>query len=109
VVIPSYSRRSALADEDLIRVVGGIRYPSSKDIVQVGFCEAERDWRSHGLRWFFDKFTLPRDNPGDQYFHEAGSRHCPNLMSPGQREKIGAQVFNAVHEIPLMTTEEHAQ
>jgi hypothetical protein len=100
VIIPSYSKRSNLADEDLIRVVGGIASPS-KDILRVGFCQAERDWRKHGVRWFFDKFALPRDRFDDPVFREPASLYCPTLMSPRQREKIGAQVFPSVYEIPL--------
>jgi hypothetical protein len=100
VIIPSYSKRSNLADEDLIRVVGGIASPT-KDILQVGFCQAERDWRKHGVRWFFDKFALPRDRFDDPVFREPASLYCPTLMTPRQREKIGAQVFPSVYEIPL--------
>lgn len=100
VIIPSYAKRSNLADEDLIRVVGGIRHPS-KDFVQVGFCQAERDWRKHGLRWFFDKFTLPRDRFDDKVFLEPASRYCPSLMTAEQKDKVGAQVFTSTYEIPL--------
>ena len=100
VIIPSYAKRSNLADEDLIRVVGGIRHPS-KDFVQVGFCQAERDWRKHGLRWFFDKFTLPRDRFDDKVFLEPASRYCPSLMTAEQKNKVGAQVFTSTYEIPL--------
>lgn len=100
VIIPSYAKRSTLADEDLIRVVGGISYPS-KDFVQVGFCQAERDWKKHGLRWFFDKFTLPRDRFDDQVFLEPASRYCPSLMTAEQKEKVGAQVFSSTYEISL--------
>jgi hypothetical protein len=100
VVIPSYAKRSNLADEDLIRVVGGITHPS-KDFVKVGFCQAERNWRRHGLRWFFDKFALPRDRFDDTVFREPASRYCPTWMTPEQREKVGAQVFVSTYEIPL--------
>jgi len=100
VIIPSYSKRSNLADEDLIRVVGGIASPY-KDMLEVGFCQAERDWRKHGVRWFFDKFALPRDRFADPIFLEPASLYCPTLMSPRQRERIGAQVFPSVYEIPL--------
>lgn len=100
VIIPSYSKRSNLADEDLIRVVGGIASPN-KDILRVGFCQAERDWKKHGVRWFFDKFALPRDRFDDPIFREPASLYCPTLMTPRQREKIGAQVFPSVYEIPL--------
>lgn len=100
VIIPSYSKRSNLADEDLIRVVGGIASPY-KDMLEVGFCQAERDWRTHGVRWFFDKFALPRDRFDDPVFREPASLYCPTLMTPRQRERIGAQVFPSVYEIPL--------
>lgn len=100
VVIPSYTKRSNLADEDLLRVVGGISNPS-KDFVQVGFCQAERNWRQHGLRWFFDKFALPQDRFDDTVFREPASRYCPTLMTSDQREKVGAQVFISTYEIPL--------
>lgn len=107
VYIPSFAKNSALTgEEDLIRVEGGIWSPNSKDIVNVGFCEAERGWRRHGLRWFFDKFALPRDDPEAQVFTDSGSRHCPNLMSLDQEERIGAQVFRAVYEIPLFVPSE---
>ena len=100
VIIPSYSKRSNLADEDLIRVVGGIASPD-KDFLRVGFCQAESDWRKHGVGWFFDKFALPRDRLDNPVFREPGSLHCPTLMTPRQRERIGAQVFPLVFEIPL--------
>ncbi|MCP9796235.1 hypothetical protein [Cyanobium sp. Lug-B] len=100
VIIPSYSKRSNLADEDLIRVVGGIASPY-KDFLGVGFCQAERDWRKHGVRWFFDKFALPRDGFEDTVFKEPASLYCPSLMTTRQRERIGAQVFPSVYEIPL--------
>ncbi len=100
VIIPSYFKRSNLADEDLIRVVGGIASPY-KDMLEVGFCQAERDWRKHGVRWFFDKFALPRDRFEDPVFREPASLYCPTLMTPRQRERIGAQVFPSVYEIPL--------
>jgi hypothetical protein len=100
VIIPSYAKRSTLADEDLIRVVGGITQPS-KELVKIGFCQAERSWDKHGLRWFFDKFLLPRDRFDDTIFKEPASRYCPSLMTPEQKEKIGAQVFVSTFEIPL--------
>jgi hypothetical protein len=100
VIIPSYAKRSNLADEDLIRVVGGISHPS-KDFVRVGFCQAERDWRKHGLRWFFDKFALAQDRFDDKVFREPASRYCPTLMSADQKEQVGAQVFTSTYEIPL--------
>jgi hypothetical protein len=99
-IIPSYPKRSNLADEDLIRVVGGIHQPS-KELIQIGFCQAERTWDRHGLRWFFDKFLLPRDRFDDTVFKEPASRYCPTLMTPEQRERIGAQVFVSTFEIPL--------
>lgn len=99
-IIPSYPKRSNLADEDLIRVVGGIHQPS-KEFVQIGFCQAERTWHRHGLRWFFDKFLLPQDRFDDTVFKEPASRYCPTLMTPEQRERIGAQVFVSTLEIPL--------
>lgn len=100
VIIPSYAKRSNLADEDLIRVVGGITQPS-KDFVRVGFCQAERNWRQHGLRCFFDKFALPQDRFDDRIFREPAVRYCPTPMTLEQREKVGAQVFVSTHEIPL--------
>jgi hypothetical protein len=100
VMIPSYAKRSNLADEDLIRVVGGISQPS-KEFVKVGFCQAERNWRQHGLRWFFDKFALPQDRFDSPVFREPASRYCPTLMTPEQRDRVGAQVFNSTFEIPL--------
>ncbi len=102
VIIPSYHKRSYLADQDLIRVVGGIALPS-KEQIQIGFCQAERSWERHGLRWFFDKFLLPKDrlDLGETFFQQPASRYCPTLMKPDQREKIGAQVFVSTYEIPL--------
>jgi hypothetical protein len=100
VIIPSYTKRSMLADEDLIRVVGGISQPS-KELIQIGFCQAERSWEKHGIRWFFDKFLLPKDRFDDTIFKEPASRYCPSLMTPEQRDKIGAQVFASTFEIPL--------
>jgi len=100
VIIPSYAKRSNLADEDLIRVVGGIHLPS-KELIKTGFCQAERTWDKNGLRWFFDKFLLPRDRFDDTMFKEPASRYCPTLMTPEQRERIGAQVFVSTFEIPL--------
>ncbi|MFN6133503.1 MAG: hypothetical protein ACK46L_11495 [Synechococcaceae cyanobacterium] len=100
VIIPSYHKRSYLADEDLIRVVGGISQPS-KEQIKIGFCQAERRWERHGLRWFFDKFSLPRDRFDETTFKEPASQYCPTLMTPEQKERIGAQVFVSTHEIPL--------
>lgn len=100
VIMPSHAKRSNLADDDLIRVVGGITSPS-KEVVQVGFCQAERNWRQHGLRWFFDKFALPQDRFDDTVFQDPATRYCPTLMTKEQREKIGAQVFVSTFEVPL--------
>lgn len=100
VIIPSYPKRPNRADEDLIRVVGGITHPS-KELVKVGFCQAERTWRKDGLRWFFDKFALPQDRFTDTVFHEPASQYCPSVMTQEQREKIGGQVFVSTFEIPL--------
>lgn len=100
VIIPSYTKRSHLADEDLIRVVGGISHPS-KDFVTVSFCQAERSWKKHEMRWFFDKFALPRERIDSASFQEPASKYCPTLMTPEEREKVGAQVFTSSYEIPL--------
>jgi hypothetical protein len=100
VVIPSYSRSSWLADDDLIRVTGGIMQPS-KDFVGVGFCQAERGFSKHGLRWWFDKFLLPRDRFDDTRFHAPAIRYCPTGMTHEERERIGAQVFTSTYEIDL--------
>jgi hypothetical protein len=100
VIMPSHAKRSNLADDDLIRVVGGIASPS-KEVVQIGFCQAERNWRQHGLRWFFDKFSLPQDRFDDTVFQDPASRYCPSLMTKDQMEKIGAQVFVSTFEVPL--------
>lgn len=102
VIIPSYAKRSSMADQDLIRVVGGFRN-TSQDFVQVGFCRAERQFSKHGVHWFFDKFILPRDRFDDQTFREPAINYCPNLMTPEEREKIGAQVFGSTYEIDLNT------
>jgi len=108
VIIPSYAKRSNLADEDLIRVVGGINHPS-KALIKTGFCQAERTWDKNSLRWFFDKFLLPQDRFDDTLFKEPASRYCPTLMTPEQRERIGAQVFVSTFEIPLDVEVEKAQ
>jgi len=101
VVIPSYAKRSSIAEQDLIRVIGGFRN-ASKDFVQVAFCRAERDVARHGpIRWFFDKFALPLDRPEDEEFKEPAVHNCPSVMSTEDREKIGAQVFSSTHEIEL--------
>lgn len=100
VIIPSYAKRSSIAQQDLIRVVGGFRN-TSQDFVQVGFCRAERQFAKHGIHWFFDKFALPRDRFDDQAFREPAIHYCPNLMTPEEREKIGAQVFGSTYEIDL--------
>jgi hypothetical protein len=54
-----------------------------------------------GVGWFFDKFALPRDRLDDPVFRKPASLHCPTLMTPRQRERIDAQVFPSVYEIPL--------
>lgn len=108
VVIPSYAKRSSFAEQDLIRVVGGFRN-ASQDFVQVGFCRAERQFSKHGLHWFFDKFVLPRDRFDDPAFQETAIYYCPNLMTPEEREKIGAQVFGSTYEIDLNSQSEATQ
>jgi hypothetical protein len=100
VIIPSYAKRSSIAEQDLIRVVGGFRN-TSQDFVQVGFCRAERQFAKHGIHWFFDKFALPRDRFDDPAFREPAIHYCPNLMTPEEREKVGAQVFGSTYEIEL--------
>lgn len=107
-IIPSYPKRSNLADEDLIRVVGGIHLPS-KEFIQIGFCQAERTWDRHNLRWFFDKFQMPRDRLDDSVIKEPASSYCPTLMTPEQRERIGTQVFVSTFEIPLDVEVEEAR
>lgn len=105
VVIPSYFKSSVLADDDLIRVVGGISMATSKGFVGVSFCRAERSWRKHGLRWWFDKFLLPRDRFDDQVFHDPSVHYCPNQMTLQERERIGAQLFTSTYEIDLAPPE----
>jgi hypothetical protein len=103
VRIPSYSKRSRLAREDLIRVLGGITFGSS-NAVTVVFCQADRRWGNHTLNWWFDKFQLPQENPTGG-FEEPALRRCPYPMSERELERIGAQVFTSVQEIPLRTSE----
>lgn len=105
VVIPSYFKSSFLADDDLIRVVGGISMKTSKGFVGVGFCRAERSWGRHGLRWLFDKFLLPRDRFDDLVFHDPSVHYCPNQMALQERERIGAQLFTSTYEIDLASPE----
>ena len=101
VAIPSYTKQS-LVDDDLLRVVGGI-YSPSKDFVRVGFCQVERTPRKNGLRWFFDKFLLPRDRFDDASFKEPAVRYCPTILSEEERDRMGAQVFTATYETALNT------
>ena len=105
VIIPSFFRSSGLADDALIQVVGGIRSPS-KNFVQVGFCQAERQWITHGIRWFFDKFAMHRDGVYSQGFLQPGSRYCPNFMSLEQMQRVQAEVFTSTYEIPLAVSPE---
>jgi hypothetical protein len=99
VKIPSYAKRSRLAEEGLVRVMGGITYDSSNYVV-VTFCQANRKWQNHNLRWWFDKFQLPQEKLADG-FEEPASRNCPYPMTDEEQERIGAQVFTSVQEIPL--------
>jgi hypothetical protein len=99
VKIPSYAKRSRLAEDGLVRVMGGITYGSS-NYVAVNFCQANRKWKNHNLRWWFDKFQLPQEKLADG-FEEPASRHCPHPMTDKEQERIGAQVFTSVQEIPL--------
>lgn len=99
VTIPSYAKHSRLADEGLVRIVGGIRYGTT-NYVKIGFCKAPRTWKKHNLRWWFDKFELPRESL-EEGFQEPASRNCPYLMNDEEREQIGGQVFTSVQEVPL--------
>jgi hypothetical protein len=99
VSIPTYAK-TTLADEDLVRVFGGF-LRGGTEYVGVYFCQAERTFRENKLRWWFDKFLLPRDSLEDNYFRGPEVRYCPTPLTQAEREQIKAQVFVSSYEIDL--------